>query len=80
LRQILIDGEGISIQGDLNTNQLSVVEDGEASDYSWPNLKQNDTYRAQHKVILEGDLSRVCTFEEGVEIMRLIENIRAWRN
>ena len=80
VRQIVIDGEGISLQGDLIKNQLSQVVDGEASDYSWSELERNDTYREQHRAILEGDLSRVCSFEEGLNIMRLIENIRRWRN
>lgn len=78
IRQILMNGEGISIQGDLIENTLSVVEDGEASYFSWPDLERNDTYRAQHEAVLEGDLKNVCTFEEGLNTMRLIENIRAW--
>lgn len=80
VRQIVIDGEGISLQGDLIENQLSQVVDGRASEYSWPKLERNDTYREQHGAVLNGDLSRVCSFEEGLETMRLIENIRTWRD
>ena len=80
IRKIIIDGEGISIEGDLIANTLSVTEDGETSDYSFPDLERNDTYRAQHQAVLESDLKNVCTFTEGLNTMRLIENIRSWHN
>ena len=79
-RQILIDGEDISIRADLETNTLSMVQKGEASDYSWPVLKRNETYLAQHRAILEDDRSFVCTYNEGLEVMRLVENIHYFGN
>lgn len=78
LRQILIDGDGISIQGDLISDTLNIVEDGKSSDFSWPNMRCNDTYRAQHRAIIEDDSSFACTFEEGLETMGLIERIRSF--
>ena len=78
LRQILIDGENISIRADLVENTLSVVERNETYNYSWPELVRNETYRAQHKAILEDDLSYLCTYGEGLEIMRLIDGIRSF--
>ena len=80
LRQILVDGDGISIRGDLTTNTLSVVDDGEASDFSWPKLGPKDTYQAQHKAIIEDDQSYVCVFAEGLQTMRLIDKIRSFKN
>ena len=80
IRQILLDGERISIQGDLISNTLSVVKDGEIYDFSWAEHESDDTYRAQHRAILEGDFKKICSFEEGLETMCLIENIRKWRN
>jgi CMP-N,N'-diacetyllegionaminic acid synthase len=79
-RRILIDGNGISIQGDFIANSLSQVVDGEPSEFSWPNLSRNDTYRAQHLAVLKGDVNKVCSFEEGLNTMRLIEGIRTWHN
>ena len=43
-----------------------------------PGLERNDTYRAQHRAILEDDSSLVCTFEEGLETMQLIDSIRSF--
>lgn len=80
IRKIIIDGEGLSVQGDLIANTLSVVEDGEASDLSLPGLERNDTYRLQHEAVLKGDETKICNYKQGLETMRLIENIRSWPN
>ena len=80
LRQVLIDGEDISIRADLVENILSIVERGETYNYSWPELESNETYRAQHKAILEDDPSFLCTYVEGLETMRLIDSIRSFNS
>jgi len=80
LRQIIIDGNGISIQGDLNSNTLHIVRDNKVLDFSWTELKRNDTYQAQHKSIFQSDSSLICTFKEGLETMRLIDHIRFFKN
>ena len=80
LRQILVDGEGISIQGDLVSNTLVIIEDGKESNFKWPELERNATYRDQHQAIISGDSKVVCTFNEGIEIMDLIDRIRSFEN
>jgi predicted dehydrogenase len=80
MRQILIDGERISIQADLITHQLSVKKDNEQLEFSWPHLDRNDTYKALHLAILQGNLKKLCSFEEGLNTMRLIEDIKSWSN
>jgi predicted dehydrogenase len=76
MRQIIIDGQGISVQADLIANTLSVYEDNEPSEYAWPDLDQNTAFLNQHKAIIDGDLSSACNYKEGLETMRLIDNIR----
>lgn len=78
IRQIIIDGEGISILGDLIAKTLSVTVEGRKSEFSWPQLERNDTYRAMHLALLSGDMSKICSFDEGLQTMALIERIRAW--
>ena len=78
IRQLIIDGEGIGIQADLIANTLSVCEHNEPSEFSWPVLKRNDTYLAQHSAIINNDLSEVCSFKEGLETMRLIDSIKSF--
>ena len=80
MRQILIDGECISIQADLIANTASVYEHNNWSEFSWPQLQRNDTYLAQHKAIINGDFSNVCTYKEGLETMRLIDSIRSFNS
>lgn len=79
-RNIIIDGDGLSVQGDFITNTLSVVQGDEVSDLSLPGLERNDTYRLQHEAVLKGDETKICNYKQGLETMRLIENIRSWPN
>ena len=78
IRQIILDGEGISIQGDLITNSLSTTVEGHKSEFSWPQLERNETYRALHQAVLDGDISNICNFEQGIQTIELIECIRSW--
>lgn len=80
IRLVLIDGEGISIRGDLIADTLAMVVDGVESNYSWPGLERNDTYRAQHKAVLDNDQYHLCTYGEGIETMSLIDKIRTISN
>ena len=78
MRQIFIDGKGISIHADLITNTLSVMNSGDASDFSWSELEGDKTYASQHRSILNDDRSFVCSFNEGLETMRLIDQIQSF--
>lgn len=75
IRQIIIDGEGISIQGDLIANTLTVTLEGKTSKFSWTDLERNETYRDMHLAILKGDMSKICSYDQGLKTMGLIESI-----
>jgi predicted dehydrogenase len=77
IRQLLIDGEEVSIQADLIKNTLSVVVEREVLDYSWEKLERNSMYEAQHLAALEGSRTTICSYEEGLKTMQLIEKIRS---
>lgn len=77
IRQIVLDGNGISIQGDLIANSLSATIEGEKSNFSWPDLDRNQIYRTMHHAVLKGDYSTVCSFDQGLQTMSLIEHIRS---
>tara|TARA_B100000029_G_scaffold516583_1_gene631434 strand:- start:104 stop:1015 length:912 start_codon:yes stop_codon:yes gene_type:complete len=76
IRRIIIDGVGISIQGDLIENNLNIVEDGRESNFSWKDYNINDTYEAQHQAVIDGDLKSICTLKEGLLINNLINKIQ----
>ncbi len=80
IRQIIIDGEGISIQADLIESTVTVYENGEPSDHAWPNLEKNAIYLAEHEALLSGNTVNACTYDEGMETMSLINSIREWRS
>ena len=73
VRQIIIDGEGISIEGDLIAGLANVTEDGNKLDYAWPELSQNITYQTEHEALHSGDFDNACSYQEGQELMRLID-------
>tara|TARA_B100000315_G_scaffold250756_1_gene284225 strand:+ start:192 stop:1094 length:903 start_codon:yes stop_codon:yes gene_type:complete len=77
IRLIIIDGEGISIQADLITNTMNVNIDEEINDYTWPEIEQNYTYIAQHRAVINGDFTDICTFIEGITTMELIDYIKS---
>ena len=78
IRQIILDGEDISIQGDLISKKLVVTMGGSKSEFSWPDLERNQTYRAMHLAVLSDDYSDICKFDQGLQTMALIESIRSW--
>ena len=79
-RQIVIDGEGISIQADLIAKTATVQQDGERLEYDWQDFDRNATYKAEHEAILSGNANDACTYAEGLETMHLIDTIRKWTN
>jgi len=67
-REIIINMEGISVKGDLIANTLEI--NGEKRVL---NGKLNNTYMDQHQAILTGDTDELCTIEQGIELLYLIE-------
>ncbi len=66
-REIIINLEGMSIKGDLIANTLEI--NGEKKVL---NGKLNNTYMDQHQAILTGDTDKLCTIEQGIELLYLI--------
>jgi len=80
IRNIIIDGDGISIQADLINNSVVIYEDDKPPNYfSWPELNRNSTYHAEHKAILSNKTTDICPYKQGLETMVLIDTIRQWQ-
>ncbi len=75
IRQIIIDGEGVSIQADLISGRAKIHLDGRAKDYDWSDVEMNSLFLEQHKAVLAGDNRLACTYKEGLMTMDLIEQI-----
>jgi len=78
LRQIVIDGKGISIQADIIANKATINLNGTLQEHAWADFEIDTIYREEHESVLSSDNSTACTFEEGVETMQLIEKIRSY--
>lgn len=76
IRQIFIDGEGISIQANLLSNVIIAVKDNKKINIDYSSFDLNETYRSQHLAIIKSDFSKICTYDEGLETMRLIKQIK----
>ena len=79
IRQIFIDGENISIQADLITSSATVYENNKLSEFKWPSINTNSTYKLEHEAILSGNFSNVCSFKEGVTTMKLIDKVKTFQ-
>ncbi len=66
-RQIVVNTRAHSFAVDFG--QAALVRDGEMQRFT---VDSDDTYRAQHRAMLAGDTSRLCSLAEGEDVMNLI--------
>ena len=79
VRQIFIDGENISIQADLIQKKLIYHYNGIKKENKFNNYNRNYTYEKQHQSILSNKII-VCKLTEGKNIMKLIDDIKYFKN
>lgn len=72
-RELLINGENLSLKADLINNELEI--NGEKTNFT---IHRNDTYLKMHEEIISGGIKNACTIEEGINVLELIE--AAWRS
>jgi predicted dehydrogenase len=68
-RQIWINGKSGMIKADLMEGSLEI--NGHREEYK---VERDFTYRAEHLAVLSQDFGTICSYEEGFEIIRLIES------
>lgn len=69
-RNITVNGDNGTINIDLVSNKVRFNE----SEVDFE-VETNDTYIAQHKAVISGDLSNICTFDEAFNVVKTIEAI-----
>ena len=69
-RQILVNTKADTILVDLIAG---TIESGERPDRESVTIDRDFTYRAEHEALLCGTSDAVCSFDEGLEIVRMIE-------
>ena len=75
-REIIIDGDSLSIQADIITGKVLIVDSGEKNIYDFSDIDPNIKYLRQHLAILENSEKNLCSFEDGNKIMKLIDKIK----
>ena len=74
LRQILIDGKGISICANLNHNKAEIFYNGKKLPYK-NKFNIFNTYLLMHKEIISGSYKNCCTFLEALKTQKLLDKI-----
>jgi len=76
VRRVIIDGLDFFLEIDLINNE--VVQEIKGKKVLSPdlNFKTDDSYSSMHRAIISSDDKNVCSFNEGIEVMKIIEDIR----
>ena len=79
-RKIFIETPSFSIELDIMNSLLKIIEDNAEDIISETKYSIEETYIDQHKAILSGDLSKICTLSEGLRTMEIIAEIQNTRD
>ena len=78
VRKILIDGNNISIEADLINKHVICYEGSKKKIYNFRDSSRTEEYKNQHLAILKKkNINKLCTFNEGKQLVRLIDQIRS---
>ena len=69
-REIIINGKDLAIKADLVGSRM--WEKDKELQFT---VNRDDTYTAQHQAILANDGVGVCTYRQGVDVLKLIESV-----
>lgn len=67
-RGFTINASGLTVQGNLLTGEL--VVNGVSEDHA---VQRDHTYNAQLRAFTSGETSQLCTAEQGIEVLKLID-------
>ena len=75
-RQLLIRGKNINIKTDLIKNRIDIINQNQRKTILFNKFNILDTYYKMHKAIISNKLNNICNYNQGIEVMKLIEKIR----
>lgn len=76
IRKITIEGNNISINACLLTNKIFIEENGLKKKLYFKKLKKNILYINEHKLIKEKKYSKLCSYNQALDVMKYIDKIR----
>lgn len=77
-RQINISGNSFSLKGDLIKNTIQIFEKNKKKMKTFK-IDENYTYRTQHRALLNDNYSKSCTYNEGLQLISIIDKIRKFK-
>ena len=75
-RLIKIDGNNFSLNADLIKNEILIVKGGRKINKKFLNFSMQKTYEYQLTEVLSNKISNICSLNEGLEVIKLIEKIK----
>ena len=75
-RNIKIDGNNFSLDADLVKNRIKLISAKKQQIKKFKNFKIRYTYQDQHLEIIKNRLVNICSLNESLQLMKLIEKIK----
>ncbi len=77
-RQILVDGKNLSIDLDLISNKLKIIDNNKLKQYKLTNYNINKMYENQHNEIIYNKVNNICSYADGKKINYIIDKIKKY--
>ena len=75
-RKVYIDGKNFSICADLKNNTLNYKTNKKNKIFNFKNFKMIETYKKMHNKILNKNYKDICSFNEGINVLKFINQLR----
>jgi hypothetical protein len=76
---ITIEGKNISINACLLTNKILIEENGLKKKLYFKKLKKNILYINEHKLIKKKKYSKLCSYNQALNVMKYIDKIKKFK-
>ncbi len=75
-REIIIEGNNFSLNADLIKNEVNLLSKNKVKKFFWKKFNILDTYRQEHKKVLNNEFENFCDIKQSLETLKLIKRIK----
>ena len=75
-REVIIEGKNFSLNADLIKNEVNLLSKNKVKKFFWKKFNILDTYRQEHKKILNNEFENFCDIKQSLETLKLIKRIK----
>lgn len=76
-RELIIDGEGISIKADLLSSKAVLNRDDQTINIDLSTITKDKTYKLMHEEVLSSKSNFACNYFDGINLMKIIDQARS---